>query len=65
MAFFDFLFPSVESIIPVDLITLALKVLLTVVFVVLAIVIIKWLPKGKVAGLIVCLIAIVIVWLYI
>lgn len=65
MGLFDFLFPSVESIIPVDLITLILKVVLTIVFVVLAIVIIKYLPKGKVAGLIICFIAIVIVWLYI
>ena len=64
MGFFDFLVPSVgsivESILPIILIV---KVILTIVFVVLAIIIIKWLPKGKVAGLIVCFIAIVIVWL--
>lgn len=62
MGFFDFLFPSVEDVFPV---VLAIQAILTIVFVILAIVIIKYLPKGKVAGLILCFIAIVIVWLYI
>jgi len=57
MGFFDFL------MFPADAITLVAKVVLTIVFVVLAMVIIKWLPKGKVAGLILCFVAIVIVWL--
>jgi len=61
MGFFDFLFPSAESILPVALI---IKAVLTIAFIVLAIVIIRFMPKGKIAGLIVCLIAIGGIWVF-
>lgn len=62
MGFFDFLFPTAEYFLPIALI---LKVILTIGFIVLAIVIIKWLPKGKIAGLFVCIIAIILVWIFV
>ena len=61
MGVFDFLFPSAESILPI---TLIIKAFLTIAFIVLAIVIIRFMPKGKTAGLIVCLIAIGVIWIY-
>jgi len=61
MGFFDFLFPTAEYFLPIALI---IQAILTVAFIVLAIIIIKWLPKGKVAGLIVCIIAIIVVWIF-
>jgi len=61
MGFFDFLFPSAESILPIALI---IKAVLTIAFIVLAIVIIRFMPKGKITGLIVCLIAIGIIWVF-
>lgn len=61
MGFFDFLVPTAEYFFPIALIV---KVVLTVAFIVLAVVIIRFLPKGKVAGLIICFGAIVVVWIF-
>ena len=61
MGWFDWLFPTAEDFLPIALI---LQVILTLGFIVLAIVIIKWLPKGKIFGLLLCLAAVVAVWMF-
>jgi len=61
MGVFDFLFPSAEDIFPI---TLILQAVLTIAFIVLAIIMIRFMPKGKIAGTILCIAAIIAVWVF-